>query len=274
MPHETTRPEVLVVTRRSDDLVGVLARAQDEADSRHARLRVIPTAGTGRRPGEAGDLVVVSRAGLGEEQILDSVRCPVLAVDVGAPAGRRTVVAVLHGTARDPDVVRVAVEEALRRGDALLLVLVAQPGSEGSSGGSTLARWERELCDVPGLAVEGVSAPHGAEDPLHSVASASLVVVDRDDAERRHLPRGDVLLVPRDRPGKDPFADDAYRTALERELARCPERRDGARTVEQLDDAWRTNVADPAVSQEVVTSWRASQRPPATWPPRRAASTS
>jgi hypothetical protein len=57
-----------------------------------------------------------------------------------------------------------------------------------------------------------------------------------------------------------------YRLALVRELEVTRPRRDGITVVEDLDDAWRVGVADPAVSALVVEAWRRTNDPPASWP--------
>ena len=72
----------------------------------------------------------------------------------------------------------------------------------------------------------------------------------------RHPPT-DVLVLPL---APDEGADDglptAYREALQRELARQPDRADGCTTPEELDQAWQVGTANPAVSADVAHARR------------------
>jgi hypothetical protein len=200
----------------------------------------------------------------------------------GHASTRILVVALLDGRPDDGAVLDAALAECGRPGRALRLVhLYGEMDAAPTPLASVFAREYLSgalgvASVVPGVRVDAVCLPWSAPRRLRrELAGATVLVTSptragelRGDTRRtgdaglrcRILTAAGAAAAPASLPR-------AYHLALLRELAREPERRDGARAPQDLDDAWRVGVACPALSADAVDAWAACAAwPPRTWP--------
>jgi hypothetical protein len=194
-----------------------------------------------------------------------------------AAASGRAVVAAVEAADEASAVLDVSAAAAARRCAELRLVQVYSGATRGAAGEAArrlprTASAARLLTDDGPPTVTGQVCVARADDRalLTAAEGAELLVLavhpepgaggPRIDATTRAAlgsASAGVLLVPPRLPGLGGRSAVGYRDALERELAAHPDRPDGCRSPEELDDAWRVGVASPAVGDDVVRAWRA-----------------